>query len=240
MRTHCKLHFPPNSKVWGSLLEKGTRWAGWVARGSELGARRTGSVARGSELGARRPDGGSWGRGRRVAEMRSEGWRARAPGPGPTQRHKKTDSAVPDTESAGRAPMKRAAGPDAESAGEGLDTESTDAGGRDRDPTQRVAGECRGPDTDPDTESEIAPGPDADSHRGAGARRREQQCRGAPAGARHRGSTQRAPAPDTERAVPRHRERRGLTQRARVPEPNTESAGPDTESGGRAPGPNTD
>ena len=54
-------------KVWGSLLEKGTCQAGWVARGSELGARGpdgwhagarwAGLVAHGSELGACGPGG---------------------------------------------------------------------------------------------------------------------------------------------------------------------------------------
>ena len=40
--------FPPNIKVWGSLLEKGSA-PGWMGGRWELGARRAGWVARGSE-----------------------------------------------------------------------------------------------------------------------------------------------------------------------------------------------
>ena len=49
--------FPPNNKIWGSLLEEGNALGGMMARGSELGARgrmggtRIGIAARGSELG---------------------------------------------------------------------------------------------------------------------------------------------------------------------------------------------
>ena len=76
--TSCVLYnhvlLPPNSKVWGSLLEKATPRAGWVACGSELGAC-------GSELGVpRNPIGGSehadrsWGpRNRRWHADRSWG-----------------------------------------------------------------------------------------------------------------------------------------------------------------------
>ena len=125
---------------------------------------------------------------------------------GPTQRapakdrHKKGESGgARHTER--RGPTQRALG-DAKSAG----------------PMQRVAGECRGPDTHPDTESERAQGPERGKQReGAGARRREHR---APthralksAGARRRERwrpTERAPGLDAEGAGPRgprHRER---------------------------------
>ena len=61
--------------------EKGTRRAGWLARGSELGVRRTGWVASGSELGGTRIADRSW------RPTRKTGWVARGSELGPQTWH---------------------------------------------------------------------------------------------------------------------------------------------------------
>ena len=143
-------YFPPNSKVWGSVLEKRNARAGWVADGSELGA-----------CG---PDG--W-HPPRPRERRS---RTESAGPrhgerrGPTQRPPRSDTdservAGRDTESAGARHRECGRAPEP-------DTDSAEQRNRERrGPTQKVR-KCRNPTQrapGPDTESgERAPGRDPD------------------------------------------------------------------------------
>ena len=131
---------PPNSKVWGSLLEKGNA-PGWMARGSELGAR-------GRSWGPAKPDKWRWvARGSELVARGSElgaGWHAeRNWGPLPHTSQRQSGGArhterwgtapEPDTDSAEhrhrqcrgptekvrecRNPTQRALGPDIETGG---------------------------------------------------------------------------------------------------------------------------
>ena len=132
------MHFPPQVRFGVLSWKKGTRRAGWVARGLELGAdgwhadlswwpgtgwgswarrcAQVGWLARGSELGAgpdgwtpEGPDTESAGAGALGPETDSE----RAAGPDTEGPDTETGERRPDTESARerRAPTQRAPGP---------------------------------------------------------------------------------------------------------------------------------
>ena len=172
--------FPPNSKVWGSFLKKGTRRVGWVACGSVLGARGAdgwargaGWVACGSELGSPEPD-------RKSARPRHKEFLVLGLGPD-------TKSAGP-RHSAGRkraGPRHKAPGPDTQK--------------ERRFPTQS---------TGPDTQKEGRAMTQSAWRRHKAPRPDTQKARRAPpqsAGPRHkerRAPTQRAPGPDTEHRAP--------------------------------------
>ena len=164
-------------------------------------------MASGSELGARKT-----------------GWAA------PTQR-----APGPDTKSAGarhrerRAPRHKSRGPTQRTL---PDMAPTQTARERRGSTQRAAKKL-GPDTNPDTESDRAPGPHTES---AGPRRRErraptQRTLGPETARERRALTHIMPGERRRAPGPRLRERPGPTQRA---------SWPDTESGGRAPGADTE
>ena len=164
--------FAPNSKVWVLSWKKGTRRAGWVARGSELGARRTGWVGGMQMLGARGTE--------LAGPTQSAGPQQRAPA-----QHK--DALGPHTERPSRGPTQHSPGLDRRSAGprhrdcRGPTWRALAPDKETRGPTQRLfAEDCQAPMQTP-TNS-------------VGPRRRERRAKSAG------GPTQRAPhPPNTER-----------------------------------------
>ena len=110
----CNYSFAPNSKVWGSLLEKGNARAGWVARGSELGACAglTGWVGRGSEPGGGWHAGRSWAPTQRLPGGARHREHQESAGPRHSERPARHRA------SRERGPTSKAPGPDKRAAGE--------------------------------------------------------------------------------------------------------------------------